>query len=236
MRRLLLLSLPAFAAALLALSSVTSAGPSSTAPAAGGTGAVTTGSGKAASELRTVDEFDSIKLHGPLALELRVGPKMQVQIHGDDNLLRYVTTKVKKRTLTIEIEARPKESLRPRTTLRAVITTPSLAGLAVRGPGEASLSGAFAGSLSLAVQGPGTIRASGSAKSIQAAVQGPGEILAKDLVTESGTVAVQGTGEIQVHTSASITAAISGTGDVHVYGKPANVSRIVDGMGSVEIH
>jgi hypothetical protein len=131
---------------------------------------------------------------------------------------------------------RPGASLRPRTPLRAVVTAPSLRALAVRGPGQATASGAFGDSFSVAVKGPGSARVSGSARRVQAAVSGPGEIFAKDLSARDATVALQGDGGITVHASESITAAVSGDGDVHVYGKPARVSRIVDGAGSVELH
>lgn len=194
------------------------------------------GSGKAASELRTVAAFESIKLSGAIDLELRIGPQLRVEISADDNLLRYVTTKVKNKTLTVELDRSPGESIRTKAPMRAVITAPSVTAVAVLGSGDAVVSGVTGDQFTMAVSGSGSVRASGTAKRVQAAINGSGEISSKDLTAGSATVAVHGSGTISVHAKDAITAAISGSGDVEVYGKPANVTRIVDGSGEVRLH
>lgn len=194
------------------------------------------GSGKAASELRTVASFESIKLSGAIDLELRIGPQLRVEIKADDNLLRYVTTKVKNKTLTVELDRNPGESIQSRVPMRAVITAPSVTAVAVLGSGDAVVTGVAGDQFTMAVSGSGSVRASGAAKRVQAAIDGSGEISSKDVTSGSATVAIHGSGTISVHAANSVTAAISGSGDVDVYGRPANVTRVVDGSGAVRLH
>ncbi len=219
-----LLSLTAAAAALLALSSQGGAAPS------------LEGSGTPARQPRTVEPFEGIKLVGPIHLEFKIGPKLSVEISADDNLLAFVTTKVEKRALTVTLDHGRNKSLRTRSTIRAIITAPSLTGLALAGPAEAVVTGLSADQFSLAVSGPGEAVVSGAVKRFNAAVQGPGEIEARGLIAGSATVAVEGTGEIELHAVDSVTAAISGTGEIDIYGKPPKVTRVVDGKGEVRVH
>ena len=193
------------------------------------------GSGKAATEVRTVAAFESIKLSGAIDLELRIGPQLHVEISADDNLLRYVTTKVKNKTLTVELDRNPGESIQSKAPMRAVITAPSVTAVAVLGSGDAVVSGVTGDQFTMAVSGSGSVRASGAAKRVQAAIDGSGEISSKDVTASSATVAIHGSGTISVHAKDAVTAAISGSGDVEVYGKPANVTRVVDGSGEVRL-
>lgn len=218
---------PALLAGLLATAAL--AGPSWAEP-------TISGSGKAASELRTVAAFESIKLSGAIDLELRIGPQLRVEIKADDNLLRYVTTKVKNKTLTVELDRNPGESIQTKAPMRAVITAPSVSAIAVLGSGDAVVSGVAGDQFTMAVSGSGSIRASGAAKRVQAAINGSGEISSKDVTSGTATVAIHGSGDISVHAADAVTAAISGSGDVEIYGKPANVTRVVDGSGEVRMH
>jgi Putative auto-transporter adhesin, head GIN domain len=210
-------------AALLALSSSGFAGPT------------VTGSGTSAKQSRSVDEFQSIKLNGSIDLEFRIAPKVSVELIADDNLLPRITTEVKNKALTIALETRDGESIQTRTPIRAVVTAPSLTGLAILGSGDAVATGISGDQLSIAISGSGSAKVSGSAKRVNAAVKGSGDIEAKDLISTSATMAIQGSGDISLHVKSSLTAAISGSGDINVYGKPPSVTRVVDGTGEVRL-
>lgn len=198
-------------------------------------GAGITGSGKAGSELRTVSSFEAIKLAGAVDLELRIGPQLRVEVIADDNLLRYVTTTVKNKTLTVELARQPGEAIETRSPMKAIITAPMVSAVAVLGSGDAMVTGVTGEQFTMAVSGSGSVRASGKAKRVQAAVDGSGDVRAKELTASSATVAIHGSGDVSVFASESITAAISGSGDVDVYGKPGNVTRVVDGSGEVRL-
>lgn len=198
-------------------------------------GAAITGSGKAGSEQRTVASFESIKLSGAVDLELRIGPQLRVEIVADDNLLRYVTTTVKNKTLTVELDRKPGDSIEARGPMKAIISAPSISAVAVLGSGDAVVTGVSGEQFTMAVSGSGSVKASGKAKRVQVAVDGSGDIFAKDLTAASATVALHGSGDISVFASESITAALSGSGDIDVYGKPGNVTRVVDGSGDVRL-
>lgn len=211
-------------AALLALSTSGFAGPT------------VTGSGNASRQSRTVDEFKSIKLAGDIDLEFRVAPKISVELIADDNLLPRVTTEVKKNTLEIYLDTKSGESVQTKTQIRAVITAPSLSGLAVFGTGEAVVSGISGDQFAVAISGSGSAKISGAAKRVNAAIKGSGDIEAKGLSAGTATAAISGSGDIELSVKDSISAAISGSGDIHVYGKPGNVTRVVNGSGEIRVH
>ncbi len=212
------------AAALLALSTAGFAGPT------------ITGSGTAAKQSRTVDEFQAIKLTGNIDLEFRAAPKVSVELIADDNLLPRITTDVKKKTLEISLDAKSGESIQTKTQIRAIITAPGLTGLAVFGTGEAVVSGISGAEFAVAITGSGSAKISGAAKRVNVAIKGSGDIEARGLAAGTATAAISGSGDIELSVKDSITAAISGSGDIDVYGKPSNVSRVVDGSGEIRVH
>src|SRR5581483_5607819 len=60
-----------------------------------------TGSGVAATRARTVPAFTAVDLAGANAVTVAVGGTQSVTVHGDDNLIGYVTTTVHDGTLAV---------------------------------------------------------------------------------------------------------------------------------------
>jgi Putative auto-transporter adhesin, head GIN domain len=196
---------------------------------------VVTGSGKLATQARTVAAFTSIEIVSSIKLEFRIGPKVSVEITADDNLLRYLTTVVRKDTLMFDVVEQPGLSIHTRSPMRAVVTAPKLSALSIDGSGDATLSGLSGARFAIAVNGSGNVRVAGTAKTVQITVEGSGDVDAKDLIASSAAVAIEGSGQVSVHASASIAATITGSGDIDVYGQPTNVSRYVEGSGKIRL-
>jgi hypothetical protein len=95
------------------------------------------GSGRIASETRTVQEFDRITIGGAFDVEVTVGPAVSVTLTGDDNLLPLVGTEVRGATLHVE----PERDLDPTDDIHVRITTPRLRGLSTSGSSEVRATG-----------------------------------------------------------------------------------------------
>jgi hypothetical protein len=191
------------------------------------------GSGKAASAVRTVAAFRAIELDGSIDLEFRAGAAQRVEIVADDNLLPYVTTTVKDGSLRI---ATANRSMSTRTEMRAIVTAPELGALAIRGSGDAKVSGLSGKSFALSVRGSGEVDVAGRTDAVAVKVSGSGDVDAKELVARSAAIDVDGSGDVEVHATQVVAININGAGEVDVYGKPKSVVRKVNGSGSIEVH
>jgi hypothetical protein len=220
---------PALLAALAASATLVTVGALATAAPAD----TLYGSGKAASSLRAVPAFRGIELEGSIDLEFRAGPTRRVEIVADDNLLPYVTTTVKDGSLKIGTASRPMST---RTGMKAVIVAPDLAALAIRGSGDAKVTGIASKSFALSVRGSGDVEIAGRTDAVAVKVSGSGDVDVKDLVARSAAVDVEGSGDVEVHATQVVAINIDGSGEVDVYGKPKSVVRKINGAGTIEMH
>src|SRR5579885_1637946 len=94
------------------------------------------GSGKEATEHRTVTAFSKIDMRGAYDVQVNVGPATGVTITGDDNLLKLVETTVKDATLVLST----KKNVHPsKNGLKVSITTPDLSSFSLSGAGDVNI-------------------------------------------------------------------------------------------------
>lgn len=206
------------------------------------------GSGRIASETRTVQEFDRITIGGAFDVEVTAGPAVSVTLTGDDNLLPLVGTEVRGATLHVE----PERDLDPTDDIHVRITTPRLRGLSTSGSSEVRATGirspAFEaqvsgsselaadgdfGDIDASISGSGEIHMRGTGDRIEASVSGSGELDLAEVVARTADVHVSGSGEAAVHVVESLDASVSGSGDIRYLGNP-RVRSNVSGSGSVQ--
>lgn len=185
------------------------------------------GSGKVISEDRYVDAFTGITLKGAGDIEAKIGPKTQVVIHADDNIVPIIVTRVEKGTLIIE----NKENISP-TKFLVVIESPKLENVGVEGAGDVTVSGLSGGTFAASVAGAGDINLSGSVETATLSIEGAGDVSAFDLKSTSATASIRGAGDIKISASENLTATIEGAGSIRHRGNPKVVSKI-NGAGSV---
>jgi hypothetical protein len=205
------------------------------------------GSGRVVSESRTAGDFDRVAVEDDFDVTITVGPAASVQVTGDDNLLPFVKTEVRGRTLHVERTRR----LDPTGDIRVTVATPALSGLSssgssdvrasdvrattfaasVSGSGHVVADGDF-GDLDASVSGSGSTRLRGTAGAIDASVSGSGDLDLAEVVGRSARVRVSGSGNVVVHVVETLNAAVSGSGDVRYAGNP-RVESSVSGSGAV---
>lgn len=212
------------------------------------------GSGRVASETRTVPAFQSIELDGSMDLKVRQGTPQSVQVEADDNLLNLLQTVVEGSgpNARLHIQWQPRQSLRTRAKVLVTVVVPTLSGVALRGSGDLQLEALHTPALKLALSGSGDARlkdlsteelvlslsgsgdvaGQGRAARLKISIAGSGDVQLADLQSEAVRVSIAGSGNAAVHAQKSLEVSIAGSGDVSYVGTPS-VKSTVAGSGSV---
>ncbi len=187
------------------------------------------GSGSILTEKRIMtSSFKEIRIKNSMDVIVKQGDSLSVEVKDYSNLLPYITTRVSGNTLIIDNDDWIIHSVGV-----VMITMPTLTGVDIVGSGNVSTSGNFTfNDLSLIVSGSGNFSLAGFCKTLNAKVYGSGTIRAFDMPTETATVLVSGSGDLQLNVTRSLDVNITGSGDVTYKGNPSVSSR-VSGSGGV---
>jgi hypothetical protein len=210
-----------------------------------------TGSGRSATETRSITGFDSVSLSGGMDLLVRQASGESVQVQADDNLLPLLETELDGSTLKVRwkrgtsIDSRSKVLVTVNAVkLRAVsaagsgdiqvepFTTPALQ-LALSGSGNATLKGLSTDELGVRISGSGDVRGDGKAGRISISIAGSGDVALTELRADAVQVRIAGSGDAQVNAQKTLEVSIAGSGDVRYVGE-ASVSSSIAGSGSVK--
>lgn len=191
------------------------------------------GSGKKATENRSVAAFSAIQVDGSVDVEARVGEPPSVVLEGDDNLLSNITTEVRGGTLVIGTD----KSYSTRIGLRARIVAPRLDGISINGSGDASLEGFRADAFRASVAGSGNIDARGTASDVEVTVRGSGDVSLSGLAARKVAVEVHGSGNVRLAGSSDeIGVRVHGSGDVTASDLKARAGSVrIHGSGNVQL-
>jgi len=106
--------------------------------------------------------------------------------------------------------------------------------LSLAGSGNLKIDQVQSEKLEATVGGSGSISISkGTASNILLENRGSGEISAGDLVGETVSAKVTGSGDISISVVTALDASVTGSGSVRYKGNPANLSKNINGSGSV---
>lgn len=209
------------------------------------------GSGKVATEARTVSEFDAISISGAMNLSVRQGTKEAVSVTADDNILPLVETVIEGRTLQVRLKKG--EWITGRATIKVQVDVAKLQGvsssgagditidslktpllkLSIAGSGDARLNALATDALEVRVAGSGDVRGNGSAKLLKLSIAGSGDVALTDLIADDVTVSIAGSGDAQVTANKSLSATVAGSGDVKYSGSAATIKTSVMGSGRI---
>lgn len=213
----------------------------------------TKGSGKLATDNRTVAEFQAISLRGAMDLVVKQGAQ-SLQVQADDNLLALIETVVETTSQgpTLVVRMKRGEHLSTRNKLVLNVTVPKLSGvsaegagdirveafntpalkLALMGSGDAHLLKLTTGDLGISISGSGDVSADGTAAKVKVSIAGSGDVRLADLKADDVLVSIAGSGDAVVHANKSLEVSIAGSGDVSYSGNPTLKSTVA-GSGSV---
>lgn len=217
--------------------------------------AATTGSGRIATEKRSVSDFEAISLSGSMDVVVRQGATEGVEVQADDNLLPLIETVVEPgaagRTLNIRFKRgeRIYNSGRIRITvdvirLSAVATTgsgdvlvdglktPSFK-LSIAGSSDARLNGLATDTLEVRISGSGDVVAAGTARRVLLGIAGSGDANLAGLAADDVQVRIAGSGDANVTANKSLDVSVVGSGDVRYGGSVTAVKTSMAGSGTI---
>lgn len=207
------------------------------------------GNGEMVKERYNVSDFENIEIGGFYQVTLEKGNVENVVIECDDNLLDYITVRVRGNRLVISNE----EQLRSRDGIKVHITYAYIESISSSGAStivtndrlttdelEVDLSGAGvldlnikAQALNVDISGAGMVKLAGNAKDVRLRLSGAGNLKAFNLRSEVCSVDLSGIGAAQVYVTERLRANVSGIGGIKYRGNPRDVDKNISGLGKV---
>lgn len=210
------------------------------------------GSGTLATEERSVSGFSAVDLASIGHLVIEVGDQEGLRIEAEENLLEYIETNMRGRTLVIG--TRRGVNLNPRESISYYLTVTSLDSISVSGLGDVDAPGLEADRFSVEISGSGDVNIdslaagqlrvgisglgsldidAGQVDDQDVEISGAGDYNASELESSTAEVDISGLGSATLRVSDRLEANISGGGSVRYYGNPS-VDKNVSGLGRVE--
>jgi hypothetical protein len=201
------------------------------------------------SETREVSSFHSIRLSVNGEVTVIQGKEQSLVLRADDDVIPRLRTRVKNGTLVISSVG----GIRRSAQLEIDIVMEEIKGLSISGSGTITVSDRIkaddvslkisgsgdifleldASDINTKISGSGKINLSGTVKSHTIDISGSGDTKAFDLLTDTTTVKISGSGDCMVNVSENLDVKISGSGDVEYKGSP-KVNFKGSGSGTVK--
>jgi len=209
------------------------------------------GSGNVITEERDVSGFDSVILSGYGRVIITQGDEEALTVETDDNLMRYIETKVSGRTLEISF-TEEKTIVDPSESIIFRLSVIDLTALAtsgagsfeidaldadrlvvdVSGAGDIGIGSLNATDLVVTVNGAGNVELAGQVETQRIEVNGLGNYNAPDLRSQAASVDINGAGNVTMWVLDTLDVTISAAGNVEYYGSPT-VTQDISGVGKV---
>ncbi len=189
------------------------------------------GNGNKETVNRDLSQFNAIDLQGNYQLNVTVGTSQQVSITTDSNLIQYIHTKVKGKTLIVKTQKN----------IALSTTQPPLIEVAVQnlnqvnlsGNGIISINGIKTNEFDLSIDGNGHVTLAGNVQDFEVNLNGNGEVIANDLIADTAAVKLNGSGNMNVYASRKLSIKLNGSGKVQYYGEPRELEQKINGNGEV---
>jgi hypothetical protein len=189
------------------------------------------GNGNKQSVARNVEAFQKISLAGNYDVIIVGGMPQYVALTADSNVLNYLTTTVKNKTLEVGIQ--PNVSLSTKEAPFVQINVPQLQEITITGSGRINASKIVADTLTIRVSGSGHFNVSGTANKVVIEANGSSIVNTSDLVAKQVDINLNGSGRVSAHADEQLNVNLSGTGLVEYYGAPSKVSQNINGNGRI---
>lgn len=210
------------------------------------------GSGTVEQESRSIESFDKIELNGIGNIHVVLGDAPALEISAEENLLDYIETYNRGKTLVIEIKNNV--NIMPTESVDFYITAVSLnsvdiSGLAdvelpaieadtfsitISGAGNIEMDELVAGSLKVDLSGIGSCNINGGEVEQQnVEISGSGNFNSHGMDSQEANIHISGLGSATVAVSDQLDVEISGSGNVKYYGSP-EVHSEISGLGDLD--
>ena len=173
--------------------------------------------------------FEGLLVDDSLNVSVQVGASSSlVTIHGDDNLLTYVSTEIEGGRLILAVQSGYRLDPTPQIEVRL----PSLTSVTYAGSGRVQLEGVSGESLKLTLAGTGEVDAAGQVVSLEVQLLGSCDLDLFDLLAERVRVNATGSGDVRLFAREQLHVRRFGSGDVVYRGTPIVTQK---GFGSGDV-
>jgi len=208
------------------------------------------GSGNIVTENRKTGDFTGISAGGGFEVELKNGPVTEVRVEADDNIMRYIETRVSGNVLSITTKSGTnfidghykvyiiapeinsvKSSGAASIIIKNILKDSEKIGF--EASGAASINGEVdAPKIATEASGAANITLSGRTMDHNAEASGSATLKTGDLLSESTKVHASGAANVNVYASVKLDADANGAASIHYKGA-ASVSKKTSGAASV---
>jgi hypothetical protein len=186
------------------------------------------GNGHIVTDNRKVTEFSDIKTGGMFRIEWRPGAP-SLSITTDDNLLRYIDSRVEGNTLYLESN----DQLSPTRHIQVVVRSPKLTGVSASGATRLDAADLNIPKFYLETSGASKITLAGTVDNLLAEMSGATKLDAEALHTKNADITSSGAAKSEVYATETLRVSISGAGKCTYYGHP-KVEKHISGAGSIK--
>jgi predicted small secreted protein len=210
------------------------------------------GSGKVVEENRPVSGFDSIASSGSGDVIITQGDTESLKVEAEDNLIKYIRTEVRGKTLHIYLDPAGAMVIQPTKPMKFYVSLKEMTGVDLSGSGTVSSDKIETGDLAVDVSGSGIVTINDlKADSVSIDISGSGQTVLKGeaatqkleisgsgrcsnimLVTRDTSMDISGSGGASVNASDTLNVNVSGSGNVEYTGTP-KVTQNVTGSGRI---
>lgn len=217
-----------------------------------GCGTPIVGNGKIIEVSREVPNFQDLTSLGSIDIEIQPGDSFGVKVVGDDNLIPYVVTDVTDNELKVSYK---ENTMISNSHVHVVVTAPFINNIKTTGSGDIRTKGTItnskmmvlssvgSGDVGLSIDAPavkvtgagsGDFKLSGQTRDIDCTLSGSGDFDSKDLKSENAKIRINGSSDVKVFASVSLSATIAGSGNILYWGNPALNEVKVSGSGKIK--
>jgi len=209
------------------------------------------GNGEVTTITRNVGEYDEITIAGPFHIDLVKGTEGKLEIAIEDNLEKYLVTKVKDGKLVIRWENNFK--VQPNKSIHIVIPFESIEALVLAGSGDIKskdeisatnfkVKSAGSGNIDLLISsdevnctmaGSGNVTLEGDSRDFDCSKAGSGNLYAYDFECDNIDINGAGSGNAEVYVTNILDAKTAGSGNIYYKGSPKENSTKIVGSGSI---
>lgn len=195
------------------------------------------GSAHADTDARKVGAFTGIEIAGTMTVTARIDTATKVEVVGDADLVKLVSTTVKNGVLVVDT---PKDFIkrldgRKNVKLDVVVSAPDISRVTISGTGTIDLAGVAAKTFDASIPGTGGLHLKGKTEKLRLVISGTGEVKAKGLLADAVDLRIPGTAEASLHATKSFESDVSGVAAVKVHGKPASVKKSGNGLAAIDV-
>jgi cytoskeletal protein CcmA (bactofilin family) len=181
---------------------------------------------------RDVSDFDTIRLSGKYDGTVIVSDTEGLVMTGKGDIDSQIITEVKGN----ELRVRPRKGKYKRGTVTLEINAKSLEKFIIEGAGKFTIEGIDSDDFEVKLPGAASIELEGRCGDLSIVIAGAAHVDAENLICETGSVRISGTGTISVYASEEIDARVSGLGKIEVYGNPKEIDQHISGLGKIKLH